>query len=95
MVFNFAFSDFKYYNDLNQYRVRQRKIDLFEVIIEMGRSLVKEEEVEAEFKRHIRNYIDLDKDELRFEVSFVKEMPKLTTGKLMSVSSDVKTKVVG
>ena len=94
MVFNFAFSDFKYYNDLNQYRVRQRKVDLFEVIIEMGRSLVKEEEVEAEFKRHIRNYIDLDKNELRFEVSFVKEMPKLSTGKLMSVTSDVKTHVV-
>lgn len=95
MVFNFAFSDFKYYNDLNQYRVRQRKIDLFEVIIEMGRNLVKEEEVEAEFKRHIMNYIDLDKDELRFEVSFVKEMPKLSTGKLMSVTSDVKPHVVG
>ena len=95
MVFNFAFSDFKYYNDLNQYRVRQRKIDLFEVIIEMGRNLVKEEEVEAEFKRHIRNYIDFDEGELRFDVSFVKEMPKLSTGKLMSVTSDVKTHVVG
>jgi phenylacetate-CoA ligase len=94
MVFNFAFSGFKYYNDVNQYRVRQRKVDLFEVIIEMSKMGVVEKEVEAEFQRHIKNFFDVGENELRFEVSFVKEMPMLPTGKLMSVSSDLAPQVV-
>jgi phenylacetate-CoA ligase len=95
MIFNFAFSSFKYYNDVNQYRVKQRKTDLFEVDIEMVRGSFVEKEVEREFKKHIKKFIDIGEDEVRFDVSFVKEMPMLPTGKLMSVTSDVKAKVVG
>lgn len=95
MIFNFAFCSFKYYNDVNQYRVKQRKTDLFEVDIEMSKGSFVEKEVENEFKKHIKNFIDFSEDEVRFDVSFVKEMPMLSTGKLMSVTSDVKAKVVG
>lgn len=95
MVFNYAFSSFKYYNEINQYRVRQRKIDRFEVVFEMSKASIEEREVEKEFRKHIRNFINMKEGELIFEISLVKEMPMLPTGKLMSVTSDLKTNIVG
>jgi phenylacetate-CoA ligase len=90
MVFNFAVSTFKYYEDIDQYRIRQRKTDLFEVFLKMNKYPLSGENLASEFEAHVKKFLNIEENELRFEVSFVDEIPLSPTGKLHSVFSDVK-----
>jgi phenylacetate-CoA ligase len=90
MVFNFAVSQFRYYSDIDQYQIRQRKIDLFEVNLKLAKSPTKQDFVREEFVRHVRRFLDLSDSDIEFDVSLVDEIPLSKTGKLMSVWSDLK-----
>ena len=93
MMFNYVMSTFKYYAAVDQYRIRQRRIDYFEVALKMVGSSFDEREVASEFVTHVRKFLNAGGSELRFDVSFVNEIPLSPTGKLMSVSSDLKAKI--
>ena len=95
MVFNFAVSRFKYYNDIDQYQIRQKRIDFFEVNLKMHHFSVKAKAMEHEFENHLRNFLDLSKYNMEFKISFVEEIPLSKTGKLRSVWSDLNTTMVG
>lgn len=94
MVFNFALSTFEYYADINQYFVRQKKIDYFEVKLKMNLGTLNETKIASAFKNHIQKFFDIPEDEIEFNVSFVNEIPLPPTGKFLSVTSDLKTAVV-
>ena len=90
MVFNFAVSRFKYYTDIDQFQIRQRKINHFEVDLKLHGSSVNQEFLKTEFVKHITTFLDIPLDDIKFDVSFVDEIPLSKTGKLMSVWSDLK-----
>ena len=94
MIFNFAMSTFKYYADVDQYLIRQKKLDLFEVSLKMADGWVENDDVSREFQRHIKKFMDFAEGEIRFDVSVVDEIERSQTGKLLSVTSDLKTNVV-
>jgi phenylacetate-CoA ligase len=91
MVFNFAMSNFQHYSDIDQYYIRQKKIDFFDVRLKMvGRSFV-EEDVISDFKAHFQKFFGVKEDELEFLVSIVDEIPLSPSGKILSVTSDLTT----
>ena len=94
MIFNFAMSTFKYYADVDQYLIRQKKIDLFEVSLKMADGWVENADIVREFQSHIKKFMDFAEGEIRFDVSVVDEIERSPTGKLLSVTSDLKTNVV-
>jgi phenylacetate-CoA ligase len=94
MVFNFAISSFEYYEDIDQYRVRQRKTDLFEVFLKMNHGSKLDKDLASKFETHVKRFLNVGENELRFEVSIVDEIPMSSTGKLHSVFSDLKVAAV-
>jgi phenylacetate-CoA ligase len=93
MIFNFAMSTFKYYADVDQYLIRQKKIDLFEVSLKMADGWVENPAVIGEFQAHMIRFFDFAEGEIRFDVSVVDEIERSPTGKLLSVTSDLKANV--
>lgn len=91
MVFNFAMSSFKYYSAIDQYYIRQKKIDFFEVALKMVDDSFVERDMTSDFESHFKKFFNMGEDELKFEVSVVDEIPLSPTGKLLSVSSDLKS----
>jgi phenylacetate-CoA ligase len=89
MIFNFAMGRFKYYTDVDMYRIHQRKIDYFEVEIKMHSFSVVPSQLASELESHLKSFLGLNGDEVRFNISFVDDIPIPKTGKLMSVSSDL------
>jgi phenylacetate-CoA ligase len=94
MVFNFAISSFEYYEDIDQYRVRQRKTDLFEVFFKMNQGSKLDKDLASKFETHVKRFLNIRENELRFEVSIVDEIPMSPTGKLHSVFSDLEVAAV-
>jgi phenylacetate-CoA ligase len=94
MVFNFAISSFEYYENIDQYLVRQRKTDLFEVSLKMNKGSKLDKDLTSKFEAHVKKFLDIDENELRFEISIVDEIPLSPTGKLHSVFSDLKVPAV-
>ncbi|TRZ80614.1 phenylacetate--CoA ligase family protein [bacterium] len=93
MVFNYALSTFNYYSNIDQYYIRQKKIDFFEVKIKMVPGSFNEELIVSGFKEHIQKFFKLKENEIQFGVSLVDEIPLAPTGKFLSVTSDLKTTV--
>jgi phenylacetate-CoA ligase len=91
MIFNFVMSSFKYYAEVEQFHIRQKKVDLFEVSLKMVDGLKAASEVIQEFENHIRKFDDFAND-VRFDVFVVDEIARSPTGKLLSVSSDLTDK---
>ncbi len=95
MVFNFAVSRFKHYNDIDQYRIHQKSVDYFEVYLKMASPLkLNPYQVSAEFEKHLEEFLKITTGEVKFNISFVDEIALSKTGKLNSVWSDLKTTVV-
>ncbi len=90
MVFNFAVSRFKYYTDIDQYQIRQRTLDQFDVSLKLNNLSADGDSLKAQFVSHINNFLDLADLNLKFDVSIVDDIPLSKTGKLQSVWSDIK-----
>ncbi len=90
MIFNFAMSSFKYYAVVHQYLIRQTKIDLFEVSLKMVDGWSKGAEVVREFETHMKSFPDFVQGDVRFDVFIVDDIPRPSTGKLLSVTSDIR-----
>jgi len=94
MVFNYALSTFNHYQNIEQYYIRQKKIDFFEVKIKMVPGSFNKERIVSDFKEHIQKFFDTKEDEIQFDITIVDKIPLAPTGKFLSVTSDLKTKVV-
>ncbi len=90
MVFNFAVSRFKFYRVIDQYLIRQRAIDHFEVSLKIVDSPIDRDFLKREFIKHVTAFLDVSDSNVIFDVSFVDEIPLSKTGKLLSVVSDLK-----
>ena len=90
MVFNFAVSRFKYYTDIDQYRIHQKKINYFDVYLKMNHFPKEQTSLALEFDNHLKEFLNISGNEVEFNISFVEDIPLSKTGKLMSVWSDLK-----
>jgi len=88
MAFRIAMS--KFFEKIVQYRVVQKKCDLFKIYIKKKDSSVDEKVLETELVMHIGMMLNIDTCETTFEVKFVEDIPLSKVGKLMAVVSELK-----
>lgn len=94
MIFNFAVSRFKFYTDIEQYRIRQTKINYFDAELKMNKFSVKKDVMAKEFEIHLKEFLKLHNCDVSFNVSFVEEIPLSKNGKLNSVWSDLEPNIL-
>jgi phenylacetate-CoA ligase len=90
LVFGWIMEFFKYYPCIEQYRVVQKRIDLFRFIIRKKNSEVDEKVMGAELVEHFRQFLKLGESKVDFEVDFVDEIPLDKSGKLRKIVSELK-----
>lgn len=89
MALNAVGEMFKYHNNIDQYRITQRKIDLIEFLIKLNSDGVDKTIVEKELLNHLQRILNISADEVTFEVKFVDEFPLDKSGKLRKVVSEL------
>jgi phenylacetate-CoA ligase len=94
MVMNYAMSTFPHYRAVDQYRIHQRKVDRFTVMLKLAGAARVPADLEAEVQAHFTRFLDVEEGEVQFEVQLVDEMPLPRTGKLLSVTSELTPPVV-
>jgi len=90
-TFTIAMNMFKFYRYIDQFRVIQKKPDLFEFNLKMKDDGFKESIMEIELLAHLKTMFKLNMNEVRFEIKFVEDIPLDRSGKLMAVVSELKS----
>ena len=88
MTFRIAIS--KFFEKIIQYRVVQKKLNLFQIYIKKKDHSVDEKVMETELLEHINKMLNVDPNEIAIEIKFVEDIPLKSTGKLMAVLSELK-----
>jgi len=87
-TFTIAMNMFKFYMLIDQFRVIQKKLDLFEFSLVLKEGSIQRDVVEKEFITHIKKLLNLN--QVRFDIKFVKSIPLDKNGKFMAVVSNIK-----
>ena len=87
--FTIAISTFKLYSQIEQFRVVQKKVDLFEIQIKKDVTYSEAEGMDFLLIKHLRETFRLSEEEVTFNVNFVDEIPLDKNGKLMIVVSEL------
>lgn len=89
LAFGWAMEFFKYYFDIDQYRLIQKRVDLFKLLIKVRDGCEIDESVMAnELVTHLRSMLNIG-EEVVFEVEFVDSIPLDKSGKLRKVISEI------
>ena len=88
-TFTVAMSMFGRYQDIEEFRVIQRKLDYIELFVKTRKGYEEQEVFERELTAHIQRMLDLDRLGVSISVTFVDEIPLSKTGKLSAVISEV------
>jgi phenylacetate-CoA ligase len=89
-TFTIAMNMFKLSRDIDQFRVIQRRTDLFEVHIKKKNEFVDEKTMENELVMHLKRKLNVKEDEVTFEIEFDDDIPFDKTGKFSAVVSELK-----
>jgi len=89
-TFTIAMRMFKLYKHIAQFRIIQKKQDLFEIHIQKKNGDINEETMETELVAHMKKMLNLDAFEITFKTRFVENIPLDKSGKLMAVVSELK-----
>lgn len=87
--FTIAISTFSLYNQIEQFRVVQKKVDFFEIQIKTNATTQEKDRMRVLLDSHLREIFRLSSDEVTFDVIFVDEIPLDKNGKLMMVVSEL------
>jgi len=87
-AFTIAMNMFKYYSFIEQFRVVQNKIDLFEFSLVLKKESIGKDVVEAEFVKHLKKVFC--HDQMRFDIKFVDSIPLDKNGKFKVAVSNLK-----
>jgi len=87
-TFTIAMNMFKFYMFIDQFRIIQKKPDLFEFHLVLKEGSVQKDVVETEFITHLKKVLNLD--QVRFDIKFVERIPLDKNGKFMAVVSNLK-----
>jgi phenylacetate-CoA ligase len=89
-TFTIAMNSFKFYSQIDQFRIVQEKRDLFRFVIKMKEPFVEEEKFRSELESHFRRMLGLVSSSVAFEFELVDSIPLDRSGKLMAVMSRVR-----
>ncbi len=93
MVFNFALSRFRYYTDIEKYKIHQRAMNYFEVQLKLHSTSIDQSQLVSELNSQLKSFLEIKGDEVCFNISVVDDIPLPKTGKLLSVTSDLKAEI--
>ena len=91
---NLEASTFKYFTSIDQYHIRQRAIDFIEVYLKLNVYSVDPELIASEFEKLLKTFLNLTEDEVKIKTTFIDKLEFSHGGKLSSVSSDIKAKIM-
>ena len=80
-----------FYKNIDQFRVVQKKEDLFRFLIKMRKNNVDGKSAEKELIRLFTKALNIDADEVKFEVKFVNDISLDESGKFRIVVSELKS----
>ena len=86
-AFTLALHEFKFYENIEKFRVVQKKLDFFEFIIKLKNNTIKESIMKSELILHLKKIFMFDN--LSFEIKFVEDIALDKSGKLMAVVSEL------
>jgi len=89
-TFTIAINMFKLSRDIDQFRVIQRKTDLFEVHIKKKNEAIDEKTMENELVKHLKKMFSMNRDDVTFEIEFDDNIPFDKSGKFSAVVSELK-----
>jgi hypothetical protein len=84
-AFTFAIHDFRYYPEIEKFRIIQNDIDKFEFNIKLKTTQLPQDIVRKELYSHLTSLLDLQ--DAKFEINFVDDIPLDRNGKLSIVVS--------
>lgn len=80
---------FKFYPSMDQYRLIQKKVDMFRFLVKKKDSNVDERVMAQALVAYVRELFHVAESEVTFEVEFVDDIPLDASGKLMKVVSEL------
>jgi len=89
-TFTVGMSMFEYYNDIDQFRIMQKKKHSFDFYLKMKNGSSNYDDLPSKLRKHYENILNLKGEDLEINVSYVDEIPLGRTGRLMTVISDIK-----
>lgn len=89
LVFGWMMEFYKYYGNIYQYRIIQKKINLLMVLIKKKSDIATEVEMRAELLRHMKAMLGIGEPDVQVEVEFVENFPLDKSGKLRKIVSEV------
>lgn len=88
-AFTVAMSMFKNYQDIDEFRIVQRRSDYIEFLIKTKKGVEESKILEKELDAHVRKMLGLDVLGVAISVKSVEAIPATKTGKLAAVVSEV------
>jgi len=89
-AFTVAMNMFDLTKDINQFRIIQRKKDLFEIHISKKKETVDEKTMESKLVMHLKKMLNVKEGEVVFQIEFDNEIPLDKTGKFSAVVTELK-----
>ncbi len=89
LAFGWIMEGFKFYDHIDQYRLVQKRVDSFRLLVKRNSLEVDEEIMAAELLNHVRTMLKVDESDVAFEVEFVDDVPLDKSGKLRKIVSEV------
>lgn len=80
---------FKYFNNIQQYRVIQKRIDFIKVLVKKKDSSVEDSIMQSELMANLRKTLNISEAEVRIEIEFVDKIPLDNSGKIRKVISEL------
>ena len=82
-------SYFEYYYFMEQFRITQKRIDEFEILIKLKKTDINADLFINKLINHLNNFLNLHNNEVNYRVYFVEEIKPGPGGKLVAVKSEV------
>ena len=89
LAFGYAMEFYKFYRNVYQYRVIQKRQNVLRFEVKKKNRPVNEEEMRVELIAHIRRMLGMDESEVVIDVEFVDSIPLDKSGKLKKVLSEI------
>ena len=91
LVFGWIMEFFKFYKYVEHYRIIQKKVDLFKVLVKRRVGDFRDAEFETELLANMRKMLGVG-DSVGFDVELVEEIPLDKSGKFMKVVSEIENR---
>jgi hypothetical protein len=89
LAFGYAMEFYKFYRNVYQYRIVQKRRNVLRFEVKKKNGAVSEGEMRAELIAHLRRTLEIDESGVTIDVEFVDSIPLDKSGKLRKVISEI------